>query len=219
MRVRFPYFETEAKVLTARDEEILMTVCHKVRALSLEQVAAVWWKGKRDVANKRLAQLRDEGWVDYEPILSHPVLQLDLPLVIWKPGNEEPDLGAAAWKLSNRWTDVARRTMAVTGTDTAAARLGGYAGRRLRASEASHDLSLAQVYLNLTAREPARAKGWFSEAQLYAEGEGRGDRLPDAMVRTRREKTVIEFGGGYSKKKLEEFHRYCRRRQLAYDLL
>jgi hypothetical protein len=66
--------------------------------------------------------------------------------------------------------------------------------------------------------DPSRAKRWISEAKLYEQGEGIGDRLPDALIVTRREKTVIEFGGSYGAAKLREFHAFCVGKQWSYQV-
>jgi hypothetical protein len=42
--------------------------------------------------------------------------------------------------------------------------------------------------------------------------------LPDAMIRTPQGSIIIEFGGAYSKSKIEHFHRFCAERNLPYEL-
>jgi len=67
-------------------------------------------------------------------------------------------------------------------------------------------------------QQPKRARYWQSEAQILARGGGRNEKLPDAIIRSPSEKTVIEFGGEYSKRKLAAFHTHCADRGLAYEI-
>ena len=99
-------------------------------------------------------------------------------------------------------------TDAVIATRQATREFGGYiGGRRPRDSETTHDIHLAQVYLRLRTRQPELLSQWVSEAQQYAEGGGKNERLPDVIIRdTGIPQFVIEFGGAYSKPKLEAFH-------------
>jgi hypothetical protein len=108
--------------------------------------------------------------------------------------------------------------MTVIATQRAGNRFAGSGGRAPRASETTHDLCLAAVYLRLMATDPGRAKRWISEATLYERGEGRNGRLPDAAIVTRGGKTIVEFGGAYSAVKVKEFHGFCAERGWGYEL-
>lgn len=205
----------------SRDTDILTVLTHKVRLLSISQVASAWWDGtahaKRNAA-QCLSRLERDGLVTLKACLAHPEFPVVSPLATWTVGAEAPNLAALAFKLKTRWRGASERTVVVVATELAGTWLGGHGGRLPRTSEVSHDILLAAVFLHFRKNDPTRASHWVSEATLHAEGEGRGDRLPDAMVRGRREKTVIECGGAYPRTKLEEFHCYCERRGLGYEV-
>lgn len=212
---------SEPSKMTDRDEVILDTLTRRVRVLSLAQVARVWWgsrKGSVAQAKNRLRELEGQGWVEVFSILARPEPPLDSPVTAWTEGGSEPDFGAVSYRLRSRWTEPARHTVAVIASERAGSRFGGAGGRRPRASEGTHDLCLAAVYLRLLATEPKRAARWISEAKLFESGEGRNGRLPDAAIVTRAGKTVIEFGGAYPPTKIAEFHRFCADRGWGYEL-
>jgi hypothetical protein len=80
-------------------------------------------------------------------------------------------------------------------------------------------MHLASVYCQHLTRGDKRVKKWVSEAELYATGWGRGEKLPDALIRGRRGKhTVIELAGEYSTAKLRDIHSEYERRRLTYEL-
>lgn len=199
--------------LTTRDEQILWTLTHRLRLLSVAQVARTWWKKlHRASAASRLRQLAEAGLIEVENLMTHPEILLAAPVVAWCPGDDEPDFGAVAYRLKSRWTEAPIPTPLVNATRAAVGMFGGYTGGRgPRPSETTHDLYLAQVFLSLQAADPSLAKRWVSENELYADGRGRNERLPDAVIRGRRAgeppARIIEFGGAYSKSKLADFHR------------
>lgn len=207
--------------LTTRDEGILDTLTQRVRVLSIGQIVRTWWPEQRrgeESAASRLQALADAGFIMRIVEWAHPELSLDAPALIWRPGEEVPNLGQVSYRLRSRWTGAPRATTAFIATRLAGSTFGGNGGRRPRPSEMTHDLHLAAVFLRLLSKQPRTAQSWISEAAQYAKGAGRHERLPDALVRDRNGTTVIEFGGAYSKRKLMEFHEFCVERSLSYEL-
>ncbi|MBK8913001.1 MAG: hypothetical protein IPM64_00110 [Phycisphaerales bacterium] len=207
--------------MTERDQEILEILTRRVRVLSLSQVAATWWPqtpNGQDLAKARLKELERLGLIRQLYLLARPEPPLNSPIVTWKPGAIEPSFGAVAYQLRSRWTRPARRVLSAIATERAGIRFAGTGGRTPRASEATHDLCLATVYLRLRTTDSRRARRWVSEAALYEQGEGRDDRLPDAVIVTRSGKTAIEFGGAYPPAKVAAFHAFCAQRGWGYEL-
>jgi hypothetical protein len=214
---------TDWLTLSARDRDILFTLTHRVRCLSVEQVGRTWWstaKTPTKDAARRLTVLAKEGLIERFATLARPELELAEPVCNWSPDSPRPDFGKIAYLLKTRWRDAQpRRTSLVIATRQAVLLLGGQGDRRPRASETTHDLHLAAIYLRLVAAEDKRAKRWVSEAALYSQGWGRNARLPDAMILAKRgPHTVVEFAGEYSKRKLIEFHDEFSNRGLCYEL-
>ena len=197
--------------LTPRDEDILRILTHRLRLISIQQVARIWWtRAQPASAASRLRQLAAAGLVEAMTVMAHPEIELKAPILCWRPSDAEPDFGAASYRLKARWTKAPTATPLVFATREAMAMYGGYiGGRGPRPSEATHDIHLAQVYFRLMDAYPKLADRWVSENQQYAEGGGRDERLPDALIRGRpgSPPRIVEFGGAYSKAKLIEFHR------------
>jgi hypothetical protein len=165
--------------------------------------------------------LEEAGWLERFNAFAKQALDLQSPVATWRPGEPPPDFGKIAQVLKTRFVTAAVATAVVVATAAAAKRHGGHGARRPRRSEATHDLGLASVYLHLCRTQPVRAKHWVSEAALSAGdgGEGRGRKLPDALIRMPDgTETVIEFGGEYNKHKLADFHADCVERQRPYEL-
>jgi hypothetical protein len=208
--------------MTDRDREILETLTLRVRMLSVAQVARTFWSnGAIGEANsrRRLSQLDDAGLVHRLTVMARPELNLTEPLIDWRPGLEAPALGQVAYKLKRRWTEPVRSTAVVIATARAASQLGGTGGRRPRASEITHDLHMATVYL-LARTDHARSRRWISEAAYSKRWGKAGERVPDAALLSSRggRKKLIEVGGAYPKRKLEGFHRFCEDQELGYEL-
>lgn len=209
--------------LTTRDRDILYTLTHKVRCLSLAQVARVWWSESREPvreAGRRLKANTEGGMLEMFDALARPEIELAAPVVVWTPGYEPPDFAALSYRLKARWTgQPARRTRLLIATKKATKFLGGHGGRRPRTTEVTHDLHLAAVYCRMLTTGDRRVKKWVSEAELSARGWGQGDKLPDALIQGRRGKhTVIELGGEYSPLKLAQMHAEYEQRGLGYEV-
>lgn len=200
--------------LTPRDETVIWTLTRKVRVLTLEQAARTWWPASPhppEAATASLMRLEREGLVRLVSIMAHPEIELNAPAFRWEPGGSEPHFGSIAYQLRARWKLPPVSTKVVAATKEAVRRFGGFIGDRLpRAAESTHDIHLTQVYLQILENDPSAAKRWVCEHELYSEGRGRHERLPDAVIRPRHrgaEQTlVIEFAGRYAKRKLQEFH-------------
>jgi hypothetical protein len=212
------------RTLTRRDEEVVDTLTRRVRCLSMEQIASSWWANRKSALSQSRARVRaleQAGWLERLIAFAKHGLDLRSPVTSWTPGQPIPDFGKIAQFLKTRFATAAVATPIVVATATAAKRRGGHGGRRPRRSEVTHDLGLASVYLQLLQTQPERAKHWVSEATLVAGdgGEGRGQKLPDALIRMPNgSETVIEFGGEYDRHKLALFHADCAERRRSYEL-
>lgn len=208
--------------LTDRDDELLRTLTHRVRALSLAQTARSWWPRSVQPAtpHARLKQLAAAGYVTLEPQHVGPELQLERPLASWQRGCPRPKLSAIASVAQRRWHTPPVTMPCVVATPRAAAQFGGRGGRSPRPTEWTHDLHLAQVYLLMRVELPTRAASWVHEdLDERPQRALSGEKLPDAFVTDGLHRTAIELvGSSYNGSKLEAFHDYCEREQLAYEL-
>lgn len=209
--------------LTARDVDILEVLTLRVRVLSVSQIANFWWSAPGDAAEtgagKRLAQLAESGLVERFTSVCHPLLPLAMPVVLWRPGEPTPDFAPLAYRLQARWTKPPVPLPSFIATTKAGARFGGHGGRKPKLTEQAHDLHLSAVYLAFRHRFPERAALWRSERWVKEHfKDHRRSRIPDAMLADNDTLHVVEFGGAYSRKKLEAFHSWCRFASYSYEV-
>lgn len=211
-------------VLTARDREILETLARCVRTLSLEQIARTWWPDTDDVATRlrrtrsRVRDLVRARLVVQTNALAHPELSLSAPVITWAPGEPEPDIGPAAYRLRRRWSCAPAPVALVTIANAAAPEFGGYAASALRTDELTHDLHLAAVFLHYRATAPECAAAWIGERVIRKICPGPPGPVPDAMIRSNSAVRFVEFGGAYSAQRVRTIHDHCAARGAAYEV-
>jgi len=178
-------------VRTERDDSVLETLATKVRVLTLDQIAAVWWPlsaGPRSDARKRLGKL---------PVHMHTALVSRTPtrepVFRWSPDRPEPvNFERLAYRLRKRW-DTPRPTVVVS-----------VVGRRpVRATALTHDIHVSAIYLE--HYYPDFADRCIHEDVLPPAATER----PDAIVRGGAPDgtdLIIEHGGSYSAAKLRAKH-------------
>ena len=207
-------------MLTQRDLEILYILTNKVRVLSISQIARTWWNQAVhpiQSAQARLQALESQGQIRCVSFSVHPEVALENPLEMWLPGQPEPDFGSLSYRAHARWTRPPVFERLVYATKTAAGHLGGFGDSPPDANHATHDMHLAAVFLFKRLHEPACAESWQSEDIVRSGRSGYDDKLPDAIV-TYPIVTAIDFVGKYTKAKLNAFHKYCERENMAYEL-
>ena len=154
-------------------EELVELLTYRVRVLSVEQIARAFRCGDVSAAEALIRPCESAGLITRQNVLARPALPLVEPVVAWRPGAQIPDFGKVAYRLKSRWCEALRPIELMHATRTAAREFGGYlGGRGPRASETTHDLNLAAVFLWHRDHLPEDATAWVPEAQLYAEGRG-----------------------------------------------
>lgn len=206
--------------ITTTEAELIDTLTSRVRILSSEQLAETWFASHRRSAPRVLSRLHARRWLEQRTVLCRPQLALNAPVCCWQAGEPMPDLGAVAYQLQRRWTQAVVPTTIFRATPRARALFGGHQGGRWpRTAELSHDVNLAGVFLWYREHRPLASKHWVSEVQLYAEGGGKGARLPDAVIRPGGAvERVVEFGGAYGKQKLVALHHELAEKYPAYEI-
>jgi hypothetical protein len=208
--------------LSAREAEILDALTLRVRVLSIDQLARTWWSGSpHQTAHARRAvrALERDGLVRRSMLVAHPELLLTKPVISWSPGDMPPQLSAASRALKARWSQPPQLTTVVLATPAAANFFGGFARTDPKRAEQTHDLHVSTMFLHWMRLHPGLVHDWVSEAWIHqSRPDSAGERLPDAMVRRGTDHRVMEFGGAYGTPKLEEFHAFCARRRLPYEI-
>lgn len=206
--------------MTTKDRELLDALVHRIRVLSLPQVARTWWPaGRQNEAHRRLQVLSKAGLVHLFRALSHPEIPMCRPAVSWRPNEPPPNFGAVSYRLKARWNRPPLSTLCVIATKKAGRSMGGSGGRFPRESEQTHDLHMAAVFLLHRNSSPENTSYWKSEARILWERSGsKKEKLPDAILDLPEGPRIVEFGGAYSKQKLERFHDYCESIETAYEV-
>ena len=206
--------------VTDRDEEILHALSTKVRLLSLRQTTEHWFDGDVSNTRRRMRRLTEADFVKRMSVTAKPLPVLSGPVISWQPGDASPNFGKASYWFRNRWTGrPVRQCSSFIATRHAAQMFGGrVAGDLKHPMQATHDLGVTQVWLQLDKAKPEWADDWVGE-DLMAHTR-RGEKLPDAfLVDGNGQVTrVIEFGGAYDEQRVREFHLDCEDRRLSYQI-
>jgi hypothetical protein len=190
------------------DDAVAAVLMSRVRVLSLRQIARTWGARSADpraYAQRLVARLVRRGIAHPITLMARPEIPPTEPLATWQPGLPQPDLGSVAWQLQSR-----RRQQSAVTTKCVVAT----SRRPPRATEATHDLHLAAVFLLMSRELPTRAASWVFEDDLSLPA----DKVPDAVVTDGRARTVIECGGEYGRRRLEEDHRFFAQLGYGYEI-
>lgn len=206
--------------LTERDEEILNALCLRVKFFSQRQIADHWFEGDTPNTRRRMNQLQGVGFLERIELRARSLPQLVKPLIEWQPGEPTPAFGQAAHICKSRWCKRHVQTCtAYLATAAASQQFGGKAkGEIKREMQATHDLGVSQVWLQLDLTSPQLADLWQGEEMMAHTR--RGQKLPDGFIVDAKGTTlsVIEFGGSYDEPRIREFHEDCADRSLPYQL-
>ncbi len=191
---------------SSKRQAIVHVLTRRLRLLSDAQAGRLWFadaKSPRNAARSAFQSLANRGLVALQTAMVHPELDLQGPLLDWRPGDEPPHFGRLSFQLKSRWHKPPERTVVASATSQARALLGApLGGRPIRPCELAHDLGLATVFFCLLAQCPATLARWRHEDELVRDGRFRaGDPIPDALLLGDPD-VVVEFGGEYSAGKL-----------------
>lgn len=206
--------------ITSRDEEILRTLTTKVRLFSLRQIANLWWNGDLANTRRRLRQLAEAELLLSAKVMARPILQLEAPIVDWRPGDISPDCGKIANICQSRIRRIPVRTTGVFIATVRTARLfgGRCRGELTHPAQATHDLGVAAVWIRLFTNGQEIAAAWVGEDILSHTRAGQ--KCPDAFIVAGNGSviSVVEFGGDYDRNRIQAFHDDCLQRILPYQL-
>lgn len=207
--------------LTDRDEDLLKTLTHRVHVATAEQIGRGWWSGCRKpehAAHHRISTLQKMGLLERHRVNIHPLLQMEKPEASWSPGKPRPDLGAVAYRLRSRWTRSLELTTVVIASKKAANAFGGFGGKFKHRTQLTHDTHVTELYLRRVAMDATVRESWTGEEILGQDI--LGEKVPDALLRNNdgQADLVIDFGGSYDKRRVQQFHSYCEKIEVGYEL-
>ena len=168
-----------------------------------------------------MAELAARNFVERRRINIHPELPLSHPVMIWNPGDQEPDFGAVSYQLKARWGQPLLLTTFYTATKQTARHFGAppsAGGPLKRPHQATHELHVSALYLKTLRVDPAAANAWTLDHQLTRER--RKQKRPDAVLKNTdgSDRIALEFGGAYDARRVRLFHEDCLARSLPYEL-
>lgn len=201
--------------------DVLRTLALRVRCLSLDQIARVWWpdaRNQEDAVRARLRTFERAGLLRRVTVDAAPRLDLEGPILAWSVGEAKPDCGAMSWQLRKRWGKLTSPLPLYVATAHGANLFGAFADRPPRENDVDHDLHLSEVYLYYRRRRPQEAGHWLGEAVFPKAGKNIKD--PDAFIVDEglRPIRVVEFGGRYDQRRVAAFHDHCADQELPYEL-
>jgi hypothetical protein len=127
-------------------------------------------------------------------------------------------MGKVSYQLRTRWQQSPIMETCFTASAVAGRRIGGFGGRIPREKEQTHDIHLSAIFLRLHREHPEVAKLWRSEASILRDRGSSREKLPDAILEIPGQLKIVEFGGAYSKAKLDRFHKYWAAREIPYEI-
>ncbi len=209
--------------LTSRDCEILDHLSTAVRLFSLDQIARTWWRDSVDqarLAEDRIRLLAHAGWVERYSVLVRPMPEIVAPVACWQPGLRPADFGQIAWRVQSRWKNGPRKCLVVVASSRATKLRTGKPARKIKQYfQLTHDLGVAETFLRFRETRPTEATLWKGEGIISPLR--RKKKVPDAIIAGDfiwPPRLVVEFAGSYSRERIQVFHWFCEKEQLAYEL-
>jgi hypothetical protein len=206
--------------LTIRDLDLLDVLTRRVRLLTLSQIAELWWPdGKnQQCPRRRMEALARSELIEIHRVNTHPLLPVTTPLVMWKPGDERPNVEHVAERCRTRWNRAAVPVTVCVASPKTAHLIGSTAHGMPPQVHRDHDLRLASVYAAYRKYQPELASLWMGVHSLPKAGFRIKD--PDASLRNADGTVirVIESAGRNSASQIQKFHHHCEAHELPYEL-
>lgn len=193
--------------VSSRDNEeraVMELLARWARFLSINQVASLFDGNNPTRRAERLARrLESQGLVSRRRIIARPSVPA-VPLLVFKTGQQPPDFSLLSSKCRARWGQPTRSVDILQLTADGAKAMGAFRPRKIRKSEATHDLQMAEVAIAFWKRETVAE--WLRDDAL-SKAKRWGQIVPDAEVCFKGGgRAVVECGGTYSAQKLGVFH-------------
>jgi hypothetical protein len=209
--------------MNQRQFELLDLVARHVRFLALVQVARKWFAGQRHArrqAADMVRQLASSGWLLVTDVFARPICPLSRPICEWRHAELMPEFVSLSRQLHQRASLPAALTTVVSASDKTRALLAGgtSTSTRIKLTQTTHDLQLAEVCLHYVKVEQTSGLYWVSEDALPETWPLR--ERPDALLVDGDGRFVlaVEYGGDYSYQRLAELHHGLASIPLAYEI-
>jgi hypothetical protein len=186
----------------------------------LSEHAADFWKVARRNANRRLARLARDGWLEPQKLLYRPTPPITAPVFRWSPGDPLPPLTKLDYLAHTRFADIpVQMGTAYLATRKTCAYFGCSARSPLKPYQHTHDARVTQTYLYFHNRWPRLTRDCFVGEALFCRNRGHAEKVEDAQLvdrRTGRPFLVVEVLGAYPVERLKALHDEMTARNLPY---
>lgn len=167
-----------------------------------------------------MRRLAHAGWVERYSVLVRPMPEIVAPVACWQPGMRPADFGQIAWRVQSRWKNGPRKCLVVVASSRATKLRTGKPARKIKQYfQLTHDLGVAETFLRFRETRPTEATLWKGEGIISPLR--RKKKVPDAIIAGDfiwPPRLVVEFAGSYSRERIQVFHWFCEKEQLAYEL-
>jgi hypothetical protein len=205
------------------EHALLDVLANHVRFLAVAQLARASFAGQR-LSGRSAAQvalaLADTGWLRLIKVLARPVQPLSQPLCQWRHAEPMPDFDVLSRRLHQRAKLSAALTAIVSATAKTSAMFGESrsSAARIKLTQTTHDLQVAEVFLHYVARGFAPGLQWVGEDELPDTWPIR--QRPDALLVDDAGHYIraVEYGGDYSQERLIDLHTGLSSIPLTYEV-
>lgn len=211
---------TRAK-LNDTAESLLVLLTWQLRLIAEEMVTHPDYGRSLSVSPKQLRRLEADGWL-HRGQVSAAMPELGGELTAWFPSmNSHADFGNLSWQLKERtqhWRP--QRLRVCWSTEQTVTVFGGAGGRIRQPLQVQHDIGVAAMFFSRQAAVADKRSVWVGEDVVRRLETRLGTKIPDALLMGSdlQPRRAIEFGGSYSKKRLQSFHHYCESHRLPYEI-
>lgn len=205
------------------EHKLLDVLANHVRFLAVGQLARASFAGQR-LSGRRAAHaaltLADSGWLRLAKVLARPLQHLHQPLCQWRHTEPVPDFVVLSRRLHQRASLSAALTTIASATAKTCMLFGATrsSAARVKLTQTTHDLQVAEVFLRYVARGFAPGMHWVGEDNLPDTWPIR--QRPDALLVDDAGQYVraVEYGGDYSEERLIDLHRGLSTIPLSYEI-
>jgi hypothetical protein len=205
------------------EQKLLDVLANHVRFLAVAQLARASFAGQR-LSGRRAVQaaltLVDSGWLRLARVFARPIQSLSEPLCQWRHMEPVPDFAVLSRRLHQRASLSAALTTIMSATAKTCTLFGATrsSAARIKLTQTTHDLQVAEVFLHYVARGFPWGVHWAGEDVLPETWPIR--QRPDALLVDDAGQYVraVEYGGDYSEERLIDLHLGLSSLPLSYEI-
>ncbi len=208
--------------MNASERDLLEVLADQLRIVTPEQIARAWFAQQVNAmrsTTRLVRRLSENDWLRMRRVLARPVSRLLGPLLSWRHGQPTPDLASLSRRLHHRSRCAAHLAIVVEATTRTRALFGTSGFRpRLKLTQTSHDLHVAEIFFRYRESRWDVRRFWVSEDRLPMTWPIR--QRPDAILVDDAGDVhrALEYGGDYSVERLSALHDGLASIPLPYEI-